>query len=320
MHDGTYDPFAAGPHHVATETFLAHDAERDVSFPCDVWHPADRAPAAPFVIYSHHSGGHRRVATYLTTHLASHGFTVAAMDHAEVVSARLQRRDGESAGERAARVRAWIENRVPDVRLLLATLLEQTDTAADLATVGIVGHSFGGWTALAAADADARIGAVVALAPAGNATPRPGIIPVRATFRSGRDVPALFVAGDEDSSTPLTGVRELFDESPWSRRLAVLHGVDHLHYVDDVAAAHEEMRSLAAEGDLAWIAEMRPLAELADPARVHTTVAALSLAHFDAELRQVDEARSLLEQGTAGALGHATGVLAGLEARPSSVR
>src|SRR5207244_7822548 len=89
--------------------------------------------------------------------------------------------DSDTSDERAARVQGWIDNRVPDIRFLLDVVLSAE--AGGERPVGIVGHSFGGWTALAAADADERIDAVVALAPAGSATRRPGIIPVRASFR-----------------------------------------------------------------------------------------------------------------------------------------
>jgi predicted dienelactone hydrolase len=77
----------------------------------------------PLIIFSHSSGGHRRSATFLCVHLASHGYVVAALDHSEVVATELARRDGESGAERAARIDAVIANRVPDVRFLLDHLL-----------------------------------------------------------------------------------------------------------------------------------------------------------------------------------------------------
>ena len=251
-------------------------------------------------MYSHYSGGNRRVATFLTTHLASHGYVVAALDHSEVASARMQPRDGDTAEERAARVQGWIDNRVPDIRFLLDVVLSAE--AGGERPVGIVGHSFGGWTALAAADADERIDAVVALAPAGSATRRPGIIPVRASFRPERAVPTLFVGGDRDQSIPIQAVRELFHESPWPSRLLVLRAADHLHYVDDIATAHEAFRQLPAEGDLAWIAGMRPIGELCAPAAAQAVVRAVTLAHFDAMLRGVEAAATFLDGDLSAAL------------------
>jgi predicted dienelactone hydrolase len=264
-----------------------------------MWRPADEADGPgsighlPAVAYSHFSGGNRRVATFLTTHLASHGFVVAALDHFEVVSAALPRHGGDTATELGTRMQEWIDNRVPDIGLLLDAVLSVEVLGSR--PLGIVGHSFGGWTALAAADTDERIGAVVALAPAGSAIRRPGIIPVRASFRRDRAVPTLFVGGDQDQSIPIEGVQELFDESPWPSRLLVLRGADHLHYVDDIAAKHEAFRHVAAEGDLAWIADMRPIGELCPPAAAQAVVRAVTLAHLDATLRGVEGAAAFLD-------------------------
>ena len=296
-----YDPFVLGPRGVSTRTFEARDVRRDQSFPCEVWCPtnADDTDGVgtvgllPAVVYSHYSGGNRRVATFLTTHLASHGYVVAALDHSEVVSAPLQLREGDTAQQRQARVQGWIDNRVPDISFLLDVVVSAH--AAGRGSVGIVGHSFGGWTALASADADERIGAVVALAPAGSATRRPGIIPVRASFCHERAVPTLLVGGDQDQSIPIEGVRELFDESPWPTRLLVLRCADHLHFVDDIAAAHEAYRQVPAEGELAWIADMRPIGELCAPAAAQAVVQAVTLAHFDATLRGMEAAAAFLD-------------------------
>src|SRR5438046_7306453 len=76
----------------------------------------------PLIIFSHASWHHRRGATFLCTHLSSHGYVVAALDHFEVAAA-LGSRDGETSAHRKARVEAVIANRVPDVRLLLDPLL-----------------------------------------------------------------------------------------------------------------------------------------------------------------------------------------------------
>src|SRR5205085_6798151 len=115
----------------------------------------------PLIIYSHPSGGNRRAATFLCTHLSSHGYVVAALDHSEVVAAELARKGVESDEQRAARQQAWIANRVPDIRFLLDHLLDgatlDSDTNVDPTRIGIVGHSFGGWTALAAPEVERRI-------------------------------------------------------------------------------------------------------------------------------------------------------------------
>jgi pimeloyl-ACP methyl ester carboxylesterase len=81
-----------------------------------------------------------------------------------------------------------IGSRVPDVRFLIDHLLRVglpgLGIFVDPARIGIVGHSFGGWTALAMPKVEPAIRAVVVLAPGGASQP-PGILPV--DFRWGRD-------------------------------------------------------------------------------------------------------------------------------------
>ena len=230
-----YDPFLRGPFPVGVRTLEAVDTVRSRRFPSEVWYPAaarhageDGDPATqdrltlpsgetrlqaavrdaaarpgthPLVAFSH--GGSRwgrRMATFLCTHLASHGHVVAGLDHSEMVAPELARRSGETAEEKSARVQACIANRVPDVRFLLDRLLsgEAWDPEArlDATRVGMVGYSFGGWTALAATEVDWRIRAVVALAPGGSSRPKPGILPATLRFAWGRDVPALYLVAE----------------------------------------------------------------------------------------------------------------------------
>jgi predicted dienelactone hydrolase len=74
----------------------------------------------------------------------------------------------DTPAQREARIQEWIADRVPDLCFLLDHLL--SGAAGDVATridphrIGIAGHSFGGWAALAAPAVERRIGAVVALA------------------------------------------------------------------------------------------------------------------------------------------------------------
>jgi len=101
---------ARGPHPVGVRDFIIEDAERPLDV--TVWYPAlnpggapettsyllgsifpvpgqalrDAAPDVaggpyPLVIFSHGFGGFRAQSTYLTEHLASHGFVVMSADH-----------------------------------------------------------------------------------------------------------------------------------------------------------------------------------------------------------------------------------------------
>jgi dienelactone hydrolase len=333
MSDEPYDPFARGRFPVGVRTLEAFDPARERTFPCELWYPAadryrgqdltadtqDRVPvpqgdafrsqaavrdagaepgARPFIVFSHSSGGGRRQSTFLCTHLASHGYAVAALDHSEAVAPELARGAGESDEQRNSRQAAWIASRVPDVRFCLDYLSSpRADPGVELdaTRVGIVGHSFGGWTALAAPDVDDRVLAVVALAPAGSSTPVPGMLAARLAFAWQRDVPTLYLAAENDVSMPLEGIRGLVARTPGNARLVVLRNADHLHFMDEVEALHEAVRGMSFPGELAWLPKaMQPIGELCSGEQAHVFVRGLTLCHLDATLGEQERARKLL--------------------------
>ncbi len=300
-----YDPSAPGALGVATRDFEARDTARGRTFPCAAWHPRSSG-CYPLVVFSHASGHHRRGATYLCAHLASHGYVVGALDHSEVVAPELRAQPGETSSQKAARWQALIDARVPDVRFLIDWMLTRWDDAArlDPDRIGIAGHSFGGWTALAAIDVDPRIGAVAALAPGGASKRKPGILPCTLDFRWGRDVPVLFVVAADDTSLPLEGMREIFERTPATRRMVILEDADHMHFMDGAQALHEEFRTMPATGDIAELQRgMRPFAELAGEQPTHERIRGLVTAHMDAVLKGHEEARDLLDE-SAGPAAH----------------
>jgi predicted dienelactone hydrolase len=274
----------------------AFDAARNRSFPCDIWRPTEAIGTCPIILLSHSSGSSgRRGYTFLTNHLASHGYIVAGLNHSELVAPELRLRGGETPELRAAGAEAIIASRVPDIRFLLEYVLTQTEQLN--APVGIVGHSFGGWTALASPDVVHQIGAVVALAPGGSSNPRPGILPAKLAFKWRRDVPTLLLVADNDVCLPIDGMFEIFERIPAVKRMVILSRADHMHFMDNVEQLHEAVRSSPP-----WIPEldylqkeMRPIAELCTGEQSHLFVRGLTLAHFDAVLKQSDEARRFLD-------------------------
>lgn len=308
-----YDPFARGPWPVGVRTIEVLDTVRNRLFPCEVWYPAaaqhtgeDLLPATqdvftdipgdmprsqlavrngaarpgtyPLLVFSHSSGGRRRQSTFLCTHLSSHGYVVAALNHSEAVASQLRRQDGETGEQRTARIAAWIANRVPDVRCLLDQLLDGgawekdagvADVTLDPARIGVVGHSFGGWTVLATPEVDDRIRAIVALAPGGSSNPPPDIIPATLTFAWGRDVPTLYLVAADDTALPLAGMYELFERTQATRRMVILGRADHEHFADEVEQQ----------------------AGQCSPEQAHVLVRGLTLCHLDAVLRQQQAAQ-----------------------------
>lgn len=278
---GEYDPFVRGEFPVGVRTIQALDAARDRVFPCEIWSPEKSGPF-PLILFSHHSGGHRRAATFLCTHLCSHGYVVAAMDHPP---------------------EQVLANRVPELRFLLDQTLSHTEWNIDSTRIGIVGHSLGGWTVLATPEVEPRIRAVVALAPGGSSNPKPGIIRANLTFEWGRDVPTLYLAAENDVPIPLDGIYELFERTRATKQLVILRRADHLHFMDNVEEIHETARATPFTGELAWIPKaMRPFAELCSEEQAHLFVRGLTLCHMDAVLRQQNEARRFLAGGLAAEL------------------
>jgi dienelactone hydrolase len=248
------------------------------------------AGSYPLVLYSHSSGAHRRQASILCTHLASHGYVVAGVDHTGNTAAEVaERARREAAGgvlsqeEREARTRRLIADRVPDLRFLLDELLAgaagEVSDQIDPRRVGLIGCSFGGWAVLATPEVDDRFGAVVALAPAGNSRPLPGIIPCTLTFIWKREVPALFLVAERDRFTPLPGMYELFERTPSSKRMLILRGADHGHFDDRV----EEEEHCSSD-------------------HAHLFTCGLALAHLDAVLKENPFAQRFIANDPEGGL------------------
>jgi dienelactone hydrolase len=335
-----YDPFVRGRFPVGVRTIRALDMARNREFPCEIWYPAATQHAGqdldpktqdhftprlngaeqkqlavrdaaarpgvyPLIIFSHHSGGHRRTSTFVCTHLSSHGYVVAALDHSEVIAPELERSSDEDEEHKKARWLAVIESRVPDVRFLLDHMLHSNSrhpqVELDPSRIGIVGHSFGAWTALATPEIDLRIRAVVALAPGGTSNPRPGILPVKLTFQWDREVPALYLVAENDVPLPLAGMYELFERAPDPRQMVILRRADHLHFVDNVAHEHEAFRTMPMPTEVAQMQkEMRPIAELCSGEQAHLWVRGITLAHMDAFLGDLHEAQQFLHGDVEG--------------------
>jgi len=151
--------------------------------------------------------------------------------------------------------------------------------------IAIVGHSFGGWTALALPETDTRIQAVVALAPGGASNPKPGIIPTTLSFNWPRPPATLYIVAEDDVLTPIAGMHELYSRTPGPKKMVVLPRADHLHFVDNVEQAHEQLRAASLPPEASWISrEMRPIAELSTGEEAHRQIQRHTLAHLNAAL------------------------------------
>jgi predicted dienelactone hydrolase len=321
-----YDPFVRGAFSVGVRTVELRDAARARTFPCEIWYPAapgrqkdDRRYATddqislsemrdaeaytgvyPLIGFSHSTGGDRRQSSFLCAHMASHGYVVSALDHSELVAPELARRAQQTAEQAAVRVQAMIENRVPDVQFLLDQMLAGDSLGPnvdiDHQRIGLVGHSFGGWTVLATPASEPRVEAVVALAPGGASQRKRNILPLSLNFNWQRTVAMLLLAAEDDAFLPLQGMLEIFERAPSPKLMVTLKRADHLHFTDDAEQAHEALRTSNLGEQYAEIQrDMRPAAQLVSGATAHAFASGLSVAHFDAILRRHSSARRFLQ-------------------------
>ncbi|MEE9608902.1 MAG: alpha/beta hydrolase [Myxococcota bacterium] len=346
----SYDPFARGPLPVGVRTGAIADPERGRELAIEFWYPCreehagqdlaaesqdryrilggspqvsqeavrDGAPGDgryPLVIFSHGYGGHRRQTTHLCTHLASHGYAVAAVDHAgsaleDVMRLATSLRSAHTLPEPGELLGSAIRDRPADVRLAIDRILGGAlgRPAVDPDRIGVSGHSFGGWTTLMAAGSDPRVRAALPLAPAGGASPLP-VAPIADALDLDwdREVPTLYLVAEHDSLLPLEGMHELRRRTRGLARMAVLKNADHMHFCDRVEETHEFFRLLAGmappAAELGGLgASIRPASEHCPGSHAYAFLRGLGLAHLDAALKQSAAAAELLEGDLVAAL------------------
>ncbi|MEG5061474.1 alpha/beta hydrolase [Microcoleus sp. A2-C5] len=150
-------PQLPGPYTWKKSSVTLTSPNRDRTFDMDIYLPQGSPRPAPVVVISHGLGSDRLSFEYLAKHLASYGFAVAVPEHPGSNAQQIQDLVTGRANEVAEP--AEFINRPLDIKDLLdyLTKLSTTDPAyrglLDLQRVGIIGQSFGGYTALTLAGA-----------------------------------------------------------------------------------------------------------------------------------------------------------------------
>ncbi|MEM6869371.1 MAG: alpha/beta hydrolase, partial [Cyanobacteria bacterium P01_C01_bin.121] len=153
-----------GEFSVAWRSLRLQDNQRSRTFPVDLYLPQNLSTlpgSVPVIVISHGYGDTRtnEEASAAARKLASNGFVVAIPEH--VGSNKIYQGDlGRGLNHDSFDVMEFI-NRPLDIRFLLDTLEHLNDAEfqgrLQLESVGLMGHSFGGYTALATAGATVDI-------------------------------------------------------------------------------------------------------------------------------------------------------------------
>lgn len=253
-------PSEPGPFAVGRRTEQVVDASReDRTFSVEVWYPSETqsaptpyelipgvafdsalsttdSPASaegpfPVVVFSHGSGGLRQQSASIVETVASHGFVVVAPDHPGNTAI-----DQLLGTQTAPQVTAT--NRVLDVGVVLDRLESQEIAAGlvDIEKVAVMGHSFGGFTALAAAGGydgiagDPRVDVIVPLAPYSELLSNADLESI--------SVPMLVVTGSDDRTTPVENQSTRpVNRSTGDSRLVLIDGAGHSSVTDVCAIA-----------------------------------------------------------------------------------
>lgn len=297
----------AGPIGVVENQVLT-DAARGRPVPLKIYYPEKEHPGGyPVVIFSHGAGGSKDTYGYLGRFWAENGYVVIHLDHVGSDQAILR------SGQMAAAMKAAIEdpsnmvNRPLDAIFVLDSLpaiaaaLPALRDRMDLTRIGVAGHSFGAYTAMALAGAlihlpggatrtftDPRVKAFIAMSP-----PGPGGLGFLADSWGALARPMLTISGSDD--------REVGGGSPAERLLPFQHmppaGKFH---VTVSGAGHFDFADHHLDGTLT-------------PEKYHEFIKRIGLAFWDTALRENAPsgsgfARALGEEGIAdegGALSRA---------------
>lgn len=284
-----------GPYTVAVATYDWRDAERDRDVPAKIYYPKTGDGLLPVIIFSHGLGGSRDGYEFLGRYWASHGYVCVHLQHhgSDNEVWKNQNKPLDAMRAAAADPQNGI-NRPLDVRFALdqMTRLNREEPPfkqrLDLKHVGVAGHSFGAYTALAVAGQSAA-GRRNAASPL--ADPRvTAAIPMSAPVPKNRArldevygpirIPCLHMTATRDDSP-------IADTKAADRRLPF----DHSNGADQFLITFKD-------GDHGIFTSRPRVLRGKQDARFHDLIRTSSLAFWDAYLRGEADAKAWLTQGS----------------------
>ncbi|MEO1467023.1 MAG: alpha/beta fold hydrolase, partial [Cyanobacteria bacterium J06633_1] len=142
-----------GKYSYQRQMLTMNDRRRERNFPVELYLPQrDRQSKLPLVVISHGLGSDLTTFSYFAEHLASHGFAVAVPEHPGSSASQIE--DLLNGLESDVTPPEELIDRPLDIKFLLDRLTERFSDQIDVENVGMIGQSFGGYTALALAGAE----------------------------------------------------------------------------------------------------------------------------------------------------------------------
>jgi predicted dienelactone hydrolase len=145
------DLTVAGQYRVKLQTEVLKDSKRNRQFTADFYLPQGVPQASSVVVLSHGLSSDRQHFAVIARHLASYGFVAVTIEHPGSNLAKLQNLLKGRTKE-VFDINEFV-NRPKDVSYVLDDLTQRFPGLVNVQQAGVIGHSFGGYTAMALAGA-----------------------------------------------------------------------------------------------------------------------------------------------------------------------
>ncbi|MGB3756890.1 MAG: alpha/beta hydrolase [Rivularia sp. (in: cyanobacteria)] len=158
----SFNPATMGNLAVEKQTITLRDPNRNRTIPVDIYSSRVKQSQQPLVVISHGFGASRSSLSYLANHLATNGISVAAIEHPGSNISAINQAANASDLKKLISPQEFI-NRPKDISFSLNELAKLNNQPGRLQgklntqQVSVIGHSLGGYTALAIAGGEVNI-------------------------------------------------------------------------------------------------------------------------------------------------------------------